>query len=626
MQIITLTDAIAPAVEVAPADASIECGDEIPAYSPIWSDNCADELTLSSNEEVSADPCTTVIFQSWTAVDPCGNSTIVSRTVTIVDSTAPVFTFVPENENRNCTDADNVAAVTADDVCSEVVIAHADVVVPGSCPASYTIERTFSATDVCGNVATYTQLINVSDSNAPVWGENASAFVYECGSEADVVTPSASDDCSEISVNYTDGEVVIAGCNSSFDRTWIATDACGNSSAAFVQHISFEDTTEPTLSGCPSDVVVNCNDAVPAPAEVVAIDGCDADVQLYFEETMVGELPAEGSIADCDLITPVRAAGNPCGYPYDWAMALFNMPSADRWFKVISGNLVQYPGGSLHLVAQLENAVKPGTGWNVDVMFSGGMDWAAWSNQGFPTSFKADCGGEDANFASWTYFLLQAGPGAELVGYGDYTGSTINLVHAPANNYFGFQLGDGANNYNNADNGFGGWFSYSGSFRSNPSASFASVSGAGDFAFELDCCPDYQIVREWTAVDCSGNMTSCTQTISFSPSAPSAGDAQGIAAENTASTDGRSGSTINVAPNPATHRTMFTFEAANSAKTTIEIFDVTGKKVADVFMGTVEAGATYNVNFNVNDLTTGIYTYRLTNGSEVKIDRLMITK
>jgi hypothetical protein len=259
-------------------------------------------------------------------------------------------------------------------------------------------------------------------------------------------------------------------------------------------------------------------------------------------------------------------------------------------------------------------------------MFSGGMDWAAWSNQGFPTSFKADCGGEDANFASWTYFLLQAGPGAELVGYGNYEGSTINLVHAPANNYFGFQLGDGANNYNNADNGFGGWFSYSGSFRSTPSGSFASVSGAGDFAFELDCCPDYQIVRQWTAVDCSGNMTSCTQTISFSPSAPSADDAQGMAPETTASEEGRGGSTITASPNPATNRTMFTFEAASAEKTTIEIFDVTGKKVADVFMGTVEAGATYNVNFNVNDLNTGIYTYRLTNGSEVKIDRLMITK
>jgi hypothetical protein len=51
---------------------------------------------------------------------------------------------------------------------------------------------------------------------------------------------------------------------------------------------------------------------------------------------------------------------------------------------------------------------------------------------------------------------------------------------------------------------------------------------------------------------------------------------------------------------------------------------MTGKKVADVFMGTVEAGASYNVNFNVSDLATGVYTYRLTNGSDVKIDRLII--
>lgn len=35
------------------------------------------------------------------------------------------------------------------------------------------------------------------------------------------------------------------------------------------------------------------------------------------------------------------------------------------------------------------------------------------------------------------------------------------------------------------------------------------VSGAGDF----DCCPEYQIERTWTAVDCAGNTTTFTQTI-----------------------------------------------------------------------------------------------------------------
>ncbi|MFM7726344.1 MAG: hypothetical protein ACKO7B_06565, partial [Flavobacteriales bacterium] len=252
-----------------------------------------------------------------------------------------------------------------------------------------------------------------------------------------------------------------------FERTWIAVDACGNASEPFVQYISFEDTTEPVLSGCPENLVLNCNDELPTPASVTAFDGCDSDVQIFFDEQFIGDAPAEGSIADCNLITPARPAGNPCGYPYDWSMVMFAMPTAHRWYQVVDGSLAQYPGGSLHLVAQLDNVLNPGTGWNVDVWFNGGMDWTAWSNQGFPTSFKADCGGVDANFASWTYFLLQAGPGAELTGYGNYEGSSLNLVHAPSNNYFGYQLGDGANNYNAADNAFGGWFSYNGSFRAN---------------------------------------------------------------------------------------------------------------------------------------------------------------
>ena len=627
-QIITLIDVTAPTVAVAPADVTIECGEEMPSYSPVWSDNCADELNVSAASSTSADACTTVISQSWTAADPCGNSTTVSRTITIIDSTAPVFTFVPSNEERDCNADDVVASATAEDICSDVTITHSDAIIGGLCAASYSIERTYTATDVCGNFVTYTQVINVSDNNGPVWGENQSSFVYECGSEAGVVTPVASDDCSEFTVSYADGNSFEYGCTTAFERTWLAVDACGNASSPFVQYISFEDTTEPVLSGCPSDLVLNCNDEVPAAAEVSAIDGCDSDVMVNYQEIIIGDAPAEGSIADCNLMTPARAAGNPCGYPYDWAMAMFNMPTAHRWYEVVGGNLVQYPGGSMHLVAQLENVLTPGTGWNVDVWFNGGLDWAAWSTQSFPTSFKADCGGNDDNFASWTYFLLQAGSGAELNGYGNYSGSVINLVHAPSNNYFGFQLGDGANNYNNAENGFGGWFSYSGSFRANANQNFASVSGAGDFAFELDCCPDYTIVRQWTAMDCSGNTSTCSQTISFSADAASNDDDDDNDGQSTIDTEATSNerlsSTIAVAPNPANNNTVFTFKSAYAAKTSLEVFDMTGKKVADVFMGTVEAGASYNVSFNVSDLATGVYTYRLTNGSDVKIDRLII--
>ena len=624
-QIITLIDVTAPAVTSAPADVVIECGEEAPAYSPTWIDNCDQELSLSDSSSITSDACTSVIYQSWTASDACGNSTTVSRTITIVDSSAPVFTSVPQNENRECTQQDVVAPAYAIDNCSDVTITHSDVVTGGQCAANYTIERTYRATDECGNYAEYTQTINVSDNYGPIWGENNSQFVYECGSDASVVAPSASDACSVFTMDYTQGETWVEGCNSGFTRTWIAVDACGNASAPFVQYISFEDTTEPMLSGCPQNVVLGCTDAIPAPADVTAYDSCDDSVQVYFEEHIMGDVPAEGSIADCNLSTPARSVGNPCGYPYDWAMAMFAMPTAHRWYQVVDGHLVQYPGGSLHLVAQLENVLNPGSGFNVDVTFGNGMDWATWSSQGIPTSFKADCGANGANFASWTYFLLQAGPGAELTGYGAYEGSLINLVHAPANNYFGFQLGDGANNYNSAENGFGGWFSYSGVFRANQNLDLSSVSGAGDFAFELDCCPDYTIERQWTAIDCSGNAVTCTQTISFDGSASTGnGDNTTIASEGLESS--KLTSEMAVSPNPANNNAVFTFKAAYAAKTSLEVLDMTGKKVADLFMGTVEAGASYNVNFNVSDLATGVYTYRLINGTDVKIDRLIINK
>jgi hypothetical protein len=53
---------------------------------------------------------------------------------------------------------------------------------------------------------------------------------------------------------------------------------------------------------------------------------------------------------------------------------------------------------------------------------------------------------------------------------------------------------------------------------------------------------------------------------------------------------------------------------------------MTGSKVADVFMGVVEAGVEYKVNYNVKALAVGVYTFRLTNGHDVQIDRLIINK
>lgn len=592
---------------------------------PVFADNCDQELNITSSFTTLTSGCTTTDTYTWTATDDCGNSTSASTVVTTTDNTPPVFVGVPGDRYYDCNDTFGVDIVEAEDNCSDVTITHSDVLVPGYCAYNYTIERTFRAEDECGNFSTYVQQINVRDDRGPVWLSGQTNFSYACGSTAPVVAPTATDNCSEISIDYVDVAIWIDSCTTGFNRVWTAVDACGNISSPFTQYITFVDTVDPILSGCPEDLVLECGSTLPAPAQVTAEDNCDYNVQVHYEEFVFGNAPEEGSIADCNLMTPARPAGNPCGYPYDWAMAMFSMPSAHRYYTVENGSLVQYADSTLHLTATMRNAMNPANGWTVDVWFAGNMDWNTWSDQPFPTSFKADCGGVDANFASWKYFLLTPGANTELIGFGDYAGSSLNLIHAPANNYFGYQLGDGANNYNNADNGFGGWFSYNGMFHTSPNAPLVAMSGAGDFALELDCCSDYSVERQWTAIDCSGNATVCTQSITFDGIA-SAGNGGNATIANEGLESSKLTGAIAVSPNPANNTALFTFKAAHTAKTSLEVFDMTGKKVADVFMGSVEAGASYNVNYNVSDLATGVYTYRLTNGADVKIERLIINK
>jgi len=110
-------------------------------------------------------------------------------------------------------------------------------------------------------------------------------------------------------------------------------------------------------------------------------------------------------------------------------------------------------------------------------------------------------------------------------------------------------LGDGANNYNAAENPFGGWFSYAGLFVVNgtPYGSNGNISGAGDFAFEMECCPDYYIIRQWTATDCSGNTSTCSQTITFGDNENNDVDLVTIPSEEVV--DGEL--IVSVSPNPA---------------------------------------------------------------------------
>lgn len=101
---------------------------------------------------------------TWTAVDGQGHVSTSRQTVTVVDTTPPVFTSLPVDLTRNDCGPVPLGVPTAEDDCEESPI------VTGDAPASFPVgetDVTWTAMDKFGNRATATQTVTVEDSVAP---------------------------------------------------------------------------------------------------------------------------------------------------------------------------------------------------------------------------------------------------------------------------------------------------------------------------------------------------------------------------------------------------------------------------------------------------------------------------
>jgi hypothetical protein len=631
-QVIHVIDNDAPVASEVDPTVQYSCNDTTWAPANVtFFDSCDQNLELDSDVQITQEACTTFYAYSWTATDACGNSTTVSQLVTIVDDIAPVINDASTEQTVSCGTLVEFATPTATDQCAgDVAVTVAVQNVGDNC--SRTITTTFRAEDGCGNSSEVTHVVHYVDEAGPVWSAgNQVDFSYECGTTPMEVEPIATDNCNSITYSYADGDEFAAagdGCLTAFNRTWTATDSCGNNSVAFVQTITFVDTTEPVLSGCPSDLVLDCTAAWPDTAAVTATDNCDNNVTVEFTETIDGTV-TNGS----NLYTPVRPVANTCNYPNDWAMALFSLPSQYRWYQLdpnTPATMVDNGDGSLTISGRLFNVLRPDGGFNFNVTYAEGLNWADWSALSNPNGFKADCGGEAANHPTWMYYILQSSSAAELTGWGRFAGSSIHLTHAPTNEYFGFQVGDGANNYN-GDNGAGGWFLYGGAgdtFLENNetilSGNFAQ-QGIGDFAFRVEDCPGYSIMRTWTSVDCEGNMSTCSQTITFA-SLDNSVAGMDMTTDNNDGDRSAEIAIVGIMPNPATDRSQISFMSTVDGKLSLQVLDMTGRVVGDLFNNQAEAGQVYTAEFDANVMSSGIYMVRLTSGTAFQMERLLIQK
>ena len=175
----------------------------------------------------------------------------------------------PEGDQENDVRADMSFEHERD--CSDLPIVLVEEVTNFVDDWNYTLERTFTATDDCGNSTTATQIIVVEDTTAPeLW--TPADYTVECSDDIPQVAAEYSDNCSEVDFTET-VEIIDVECAGTYKirRSFLAVDQSGNSTSA-VQVITVQDTTAPVLT-LPEDYTVECSDEMPM-EDAYAYDNC----------------------------------------------------------------------------------------------------------------------------------------------------------------------------------------------------------------------------------------------------------------------------------------------------------------------------------------------------------------
>lgn len=245
---VTLTDVVPPALANVPPNLNLDCGATIPpaANNVTATDFCDATPTISFNETSSGTTGCQTITRTWTATDDAGNVSIALQTITVTDGTAPVLAGVPASATVDCASIPAPANVTATDNCDASVSVTYNQTQQGS-GCNYTLTRTWTATDDCGNQTVAQQIITVNDVVRPVFaGALPQNMAVDCSNIPAPASLTATDNCDvNVAVIYNQTQQG-SGCNQTLTRTWMAIDDCGNQTVA-QQILTVTDTTPPVM-------------------------------------------------------------------------------------------------------------------------------------------------------------------------------------------------------------------------------------------------------------------------------------------------------------------------------------------------------------------------------------------
>ena len=203
--------------------------------------------TVTSNGTVNKDAVGSYEI-TYVAIDASGNTSTATRTVNVVDTTAPVVTVAGDNPATvELGDTYTDAGATATDASGTVTVVTTGTVDTDTV-GTYTL--TYTSTDASDNAGTATRTVNVVDTTAPVvtvTGDNPAT--HELGdtyTDAGATATDLSGDVTVVTTGTVDADTVGA-----YTLTYTSTDASDNAGTA-TRTVNVVDTTAPVFTSSAS--------------------------------------------------------------------------------------------------------------------------------------------------------------------------------------------------------------------------------------------------------------------------------------------------------------------------------------------------------------------------------------
>lgn len=314
----SVVDDVAPVFSGSQKDTTILCHQVLPSTEIPITDACDSAPTVvfseSNTQHVNVDSCghyTYTVQRKWIATDACENVDSVQQLIHVVD-TLPPSIEATDTLIIGC-DAFKTDSIYIGikDQCGNPTISYQDsILADNSCTQH--ISRTYTAVDACQNMQTYSQVLMISDTVAPVWENDIDNYFINCDTLVDAEQAFTSwlatlndltirDACSTASYfvarpgSYTLGDTSTypgsipkyedsAACGTAgFGRMLsqkvdvVLYDSCGNVN---VEQLEFAiiDNTPPMITACIEDITLssadnNCLSDVTIP-QISVVDAC----------------------------------------------------------------------------------------------------------------------------------------------------------------------------------------------------------------------------------------------------------------------------------------------------------------------------------------------------------------